>query len=133
MTSLLDADMVIALTISEHYHHDRVSRWLSGLDVRIALCPVVEGSLVRFLVRVGDSAHGAAEVLRLMHDDPRCEFWPDSVSYASADLGDVRGHRQVSDAYLGALATSRPDSVLATLDRGVVQAGPTSTFFVPEA
>lgn len=130
-TYLLDANVLIALTISEHEHHDRVSRWLSGADASIALCPVVEGALVRFLVRIGESAKGAVEVLRLMHADPRCEFWPDSLSYVSADLSHVRGHRQVTDAYLVALVLSRPDVRLATMDRGLSQARPEATFCLP--
>ncbi len=54
-TYLLDADVLIALTVAEHEHHARTSAWAAGID-RFALCPVVEGALVRFLVRIGESA-----------------------------------------------------------------------------
>lgn len=130
MVYLLDANVLIALTIEEHEHHDRVSRWLVSVE-DVAVCPVVEGSLVRFLVRIGETAQAAAEVLRLMHADPRCTFWSDSLSYVEADLGHVHGHRQVTDAYLAALTGTQVDSLLATLDSALVQARPERTFLVP--
>jgi hypothetical protein len=46
-------------------------------------------------------------------------FWPDSVSYADADLDHVRGHRQVTGAYLASLVAGRPGSSLATFDGGL--------------
>ena len=58
-TYLLDANVLIALTVAEHEHHER-GRRLGSRDHRFALCPVVEGALVRFLVRIGESARGRA-------------------------------------------------------------------------
>lgn len=131
-TFLLDANVLIAMTVEEHEHHQRVAAWLAGVE-RVALCPIVEGSLIRFLVRIGESVHTAAEVLRRMHADPRCEFWPDSVTYAEAELDGVRGHRQVTDAYLVALAAAHGDARLATLDRALAQMNPEATALVAEA
>lgn len=128
-TYLLDANLLIALTVEEHEHHLGVAAWLAGVE-RVALCPIVEGSLVRFLVRIGESAGVASEVLRLLHANPRCEFWPDSVTYAEADLSVVRGHRQVTDAYLVALVASRGDARLATLDRALAQMSPELTALI---
>lgn len=131
-TYLLDADVLIAMTVEEHEHHQRVAAWLAAVE-HVALCPVVEGSLVRFLVRIGESVDTATEVLRRFHADPRCEFWPDSVTYAEADLDGVRGHRQVTDAYLVALAASHGDARLATLDRALAQMKPEATALIAEA
>ena len=131
MVYLLDANVLIALTVAEHEHHVRVSAWLSTVD-RVALCPVVEGALVRFLVRVGESVEAAQEVLRLLHGNPRCAFWPDELSYAVADLSYVRGHRQVTDAYLAALAATRDGALLATLDEGLARDRPAHTLLVPQ-
>jgi len=128
-TYLLDANVLIALTVEEHEHHRRVAAWLAGVE-NVALCPIVEGALVRFLVRLGESVKVAAEVLRLLHASPRCDFWPDSMSYADADLSGVRGHRQVTDAYLVALVASRPDARLATLDEALAQVGPELTALI---
>ena len=49
------------------------------------------------------------------------EFWPDDLEVSRAIPVDLPlvGHRQVTDAYLVALAASR-GGVLATLDRGVL-------------
>jgi hypothetical protein len=38
------------------------------------VCPVAEGALVRFLVRIGESAGVAKNVLRAIHALPGCEF-----------------------------------------------------------
>ena len=45
-------------------------------------------------------------------------FWADSIPYEVAHLIGVIGHRQVTDAYLVALARHNR-GVLATLDRGL--------------
>ena len=130
-TYLLDANVLIALTVEEHEHHLQVAAWLAGVE-GVALCPIVEGSLVRFLVRIGESVAAATEVLRLLHAHPRCDFWADSVTYADADLSGVRGHRQVTDAYLVALVAAHGDARLATLDRALAQTHPQMTALIPE-
>lgn len=130
-TYLLDANVLIALSVEEHEHHVPVAAWIRGVD-GVALCPIVEGSLVRFLVRIGERASVASEVLRLLHANPNCEFWPDSVSYAQADLSGVHGHRQVTDAYLIALVASRPDARLATLDQALAQMRPDLTALITQ-
>lgn len=117
MPPLLDANVLIALTIAEHEHHALASEWLATVD-RFALCPIVEGALVRFLVRMGESAQTAAAVLAAVRRSDRSSFWPDTLSYAEVDLTGVRGHRQVTDTYLAALARHH-QSQLATLDRAL--------------
>jgi uncharacterized protein len=128
---LLDANVLIALTVADHDHHARASSWASGIT-RFAVCPVVEGALVRFLVRMGESTTVAQKVIRALHALPGVDFWPDSLSYAAAELGHVRGHRQVTDAYLVSLAAERADAALATLDEGLVRSRPNRTLLVPE-
>jgi uncharacterized protein len=128
---LLDANVLIALTVQEHEHHKRATIWASTVD-SFATCPIVEGALVRFLVRLGESAITAAEVIQRIRDLPACEFWPDSISYADIDLGHVVGHRQVTDAYLVSLARSQA-AALATLDDGLASLLPDHTFLLPES
>lgn len=125
---LLDANVLIALTVAEHEHHRRAADWLLTTDC-FAVCPVVEGALVRFLVRIGESTQTAMDILRGVNAHPRSEFWPDDLSYRDVDLTVVRGHRQVTDAYLVGLAR-RHGSVLATFDDGLAAAHPASTLVV---
>jgi predicted nucleic acid-binding protein len=60
---------------------------------------------------------------------PNCDFWPDTASYADIDLAHVRGHRQVTDAYLARLAQLH-GGVLATFDEGLVASLPDCTVLV---
>ena len=122
VTRLLDANALVALAVTDHEHHARAAAWAAAVE-HIALCPIVEGALIRFLVRLGEHRDTATRLLVAMYDSPRCEFWEDSVSYAAADLGHVRGHRQVTDAYLVALASSRGGR-LATFDQALAGALP---------
>ncbi len=131
MRYLLDANVLIALTVQEHEHHERASIWASTVD-SFATCPIVEGALVRFLVRLGESAITAVEVIQRIRNLPAGEFWPDSISYADIDLGHVVGHRQVTDAYLVNLAGSHA-ATLATLDEGLASLLLDHTFLLPES
>ena len=116
-TFLLDSNVVIALTVAEHEHHERATNWLATVS-RFAVCPVVEGALLRFLLRIGESTATAAAVLAGVRAVERCEFWPDSVTYTDVDLSTIHGHRQVTDSYLAALARHRSGQ-LATFDRAL--------------
>lgn len=60
----------------------------------------------------------------------RCVLWPAYLSYADAPLGQVRGHRQVTDAYLAALAVHH-GGLLATLDEGLAAERPEATLLLP--
>ena len=130
MRYLLDANVLIALTVQEHEHHERAGIWASTVD-SFATCPLAEGALVRFLVRLGESAITAVEVIQRIRNLPAAEFWPDSISYADIDLGHVVGHKQVTDAYLVSLARSHA-ATLATLDEGLASLLPDHTFLLPE-
>ena len=118
MTVLLDANVLIALLVGEHVHHDAAESWFAGLTGNFATCPVTQGSLMRLLIREGQPAVTAREVLRGTTADPRHEFWPDEVSYADVPAAGIVGHRQVMDAYLAQLARAR-QSRLATFDRAL--------------
>jgi hypothetical protein len=128
-TYLLDANVVIALVVAEHEHHERVVRWAAGRR-QFALCPVVEGALVRYLVRLGESIRTARSVLASIHALPNVAFWPDGVSYTEVDLDQVRGHRQITDSYLVGLAAHN-DGRLATLDVGLAHAHPRLAVLIP--
>lgn len=128
-TFLLDANVLIALTAREH-----LPRTCDDLGRRRpAMCavPVVEGALIRFAVRLGASATEAQHTMHLVRDRAGYEFWPDSLSCVDAELDQVRGHRQVTDAYLASLSGSGPAARLATMDEGLAQIHPELTRLVP--
>jgi toxin-antitoxin system PIN domain toxin len=131
-TFLLDSNVLIALAAEEHVHHPPARVWWAGL-ASFALCPIVEGALVRYMVRLGGSTGDALSTIQGFRNHPACEFWPDSLSYADLDLSRVRGHRQVTDAYLVRLAESHADSRLATFDRALAATYPVATELVPQA
>lgn len=116
-TQLLDANVLIALVVEEHEHHEAASAWLAGVG-EFAVCPIVEGALVRFLLRIGEAPATATAILVRVRAHPDCRFWPDSLSHHEVDLSEIRGHRQVTDSYLSALAL-RNGGRLVTFDRGL--------------
>lgn len=120
MSILLDANVLIALVMARHVHHDRAEEWLAAQERPFATCPMTEGSLARMLIRNGRSADAAQAILAALAESPRHEFWPDSDSYRQVPMKGVIGHRQVTDAYLAHLARSRGGR-LATFDQGLVQ------------
>ena len=128
-TYLLDSSVLIPLTAAEHVHHERAANWAASAT-HLAICPVVEGAVVRFAVRLGARATDVQETLRLVRARTGVEFWPDSISYADLDLAHVRRHDHVTDAYLAGLATSN-GGILATLDEELAELCPESTLLLP--
>jgi uncharacterized protein len=132
VTALLDANVLIALVVAEHVHHDAAADWLALSDTRFATCPITQGSLVRFLVRMGQSAAAARDVVSAVENAKGHEFWPDSVSFSDVEVGGVVGHRQVTDAYLAQLARSHSGQ-LATLDNGLAHLHSDVAVLIPTA
>lgn len=123
MTTLLDANTLIALVVRDHVHHDVVVTWWRSGEGPFATTPSTQGSLLRFLVREGRSSATAAAVLEAATRHERHVFWPDDLPYGAVALDVVTGHRQVTDAYLAAIARAQRGAVV-TLDRGFAAAHP---------
>jgi len=121
---LLDSSVVIALADEAHDRHETVEAWLAKAE-HVATCPITEGALVRYMVRKAQSITSIKAVLSRLSMYPDHEFWPDSLPYADADLTQVIGHLQVTDAYLVSLVRHHgPDARLATLDEGLAKLYP---------
>jgi toxin-antitoxin system PIN domain toxin len=120
VTVLLDANVLIALLVDDHVHHVAAEDWFVGLSGNFATCPITQGSLMRLLIREGQSAANARAVLNGATGDARHEFWPDDVGYADVPIQGIIGHRQVTDAYLAQLARAR-GSRLATFDQAMAK------------
>ena len=118
MTVLLDANVLIALTVTDHVHHELAEQWFSVRSEPFATCPLTQGTLVRFLLRGGATAREAVDVVHGLGTADGYEFWSDDLGYDDIDMRAVVGHRQVTDAYLAGLARMRSGR-LATLDRAL--------------
>ena len=120
MTVLLDANVLIALLVDDHVHHQAAENWFVGMAGSFATCPITQGSLMRLLIREGQPAAAARAILNGTAADPRHEFWADDISYADVPSQGIISHRQVTDAYLAQLARAR-GTRLATFDQGLAQ------------
>ena len=131
MTALLDANVLIALLVDDHVHHAAAESWFAELDGQFATCPITEGSLMRLLIREGQSAETARVILAGTAAHPRHEFWPDDVSYGDVPSRGIVGHRQVTDAYLAQLARAH-GARLATFDQALAKLHTDVTDLVPD-
>jgi uncharacterized protein len=129
---LLDANVLVALAWPEHEFHERVGRWFARHSRSgWATCPITQGAFVRILSNPAFSpnALSPANALRVLETNlslPDHEFWPDSISVPdSIELTGtrLRGHQQITDAYLLGLALHHRGK-LATMDEGTVAWGP---------
>lgn len=121
---LLDVNILIALLDDAHVFSRRANEWLDAAPRRIATCPIVENGVIRIMSAPSYSATYRAtpeqitQGLRSLAEALDHEFWPDDVSMLDETLVDfsrLHGHRQVTDAYLLALAVRR-GGVIASFD-----------------
>ncbi|MEJ8838331.1 TA system VapC family ribonuclease toxin [Ramlibacter sp. AN1133] len=121
---LLDVNVLIALLDDAHVFSRRANEWLDAAPRRIATCPIVENGVIRIMSAPAYSvSHRAtpeqiADGLRSLTEAVDHEFWADDVSMLDETLVDfsrLHGHRQVTDAYLLALAVRR-GGVIASFD-----------------
>jgi len=130
---LLDANVLIALTVREHVSRERAHHWFRSSSQaepqRFATCPITQGALVRFHCREAGSGSNsiqlAKEVLRQLTAHPRHEFWPDDLPYIAIEERGLVGYKQVTDYYLAALARHH-NSKLITLDESLAAVLPAS-------
>jgi toxin-antitoxin system PIN domain toxin len=125
-TYLLDTNILLALAWPNHIHHEEVSGWFreKGAD-HFRTCPLTQTGFVRISSNPKFTAEAvspfeALDLLRRICALPGHQFWPDDLSLeaAPATVSRLGGYRQVTDAYLLALAISH-EGILATLDKGI--------------
>ena len=127
--ALADSNLLIAMTVPNHVHHRTAQSWLAQHQGEVATCPITQGALLRLLIREGRSVDTALTALEAISQQPNHVFWPDDIGYEDASLRGVIGHRQVTDAYLAALAEHH-GAVVATLDRGLALLRPDATLLI---
>ncbi|RAX21546.1 VapC toxin family PIN domain ribonuclease [Actinomyces sp. Z5] len=118
---LLDVNVMLALSLTNHVHHAVAGHWFEGVG-SWATCPFTEAAYCRLLLnpRVVGFEIGVPEVLsglRTFCAVKGHEFIEDSASLTAPliQLERMVGHRQVTDFHLVDLA-ARSGAVLATLD-----------------
>jgi toxin-antitoxin system PIN domain toxin len=123
VTDLLDANVLIALTVTDHVHHEVAEQWFISTGDGFGTCPVTHSALLRAWLRAGASTADAVALLASVTASERHEFWADDQPFEDVDLRAVIAHRQVTDAYLAALARERSGR-LVTLDRALTALHP---------
>ncbi|MEO7745762.1 MAG: TA system VapC family ribonuclease toxin [Actinomycetota bacterium] len=127
MTSaLLDINVLLALLDSDHVDHRRAHEWLAHeMTTGWASCAITENGFVRIISQPSYPGHlspaQAVDVLRPACAGELHEFWPCTVSLLDdhvIDTSRLHGPRQVTDAYLLALATAHGGRFV-TFDRSV--------------
>jgi hypothetical protein len=117
---LLDGNVLFALVDEAHVHHAAALAWFAADGGGFATCPITQGTLLRLAMHVARRSAGeAVAVLRTLTAHPRHHFWPDALDYHQVRWQGVLGHRQVTDAYLAALARHHGGR-LASFDKGLV-------------
>lgn len=130
MSTLLDASVLIPLTISDHSFHERARQWFAERSEPFATTPITQGSLLRFSLRGGASISDSLALLSALSGHPSHEFWTDDFPLDSDTLVGVIGHRQVTDAYLAAQAKAHGGR-LATFDAGLAALHPDVADLIP--
>jgi uncharacterized protein len=121
---LLDGNVLVALVVDGHVQHAAAQAWFSASASPFATCPITQGTLLRLLMRLASmDVSAASRVLSALVAHPRHHFWPDAIDYAAVKLTGVIGHRQVTDAYLAALARHHGGR-LVTFDGGLAALHP---------
>src|SRR5487761_2552127 len=110
--ALLDVNVLIALLDGSHVYHGLATDWLANhLDEGWASSPITQNGCIRILSQSAypnavSTAQVAARLAEASRHPPH-EFWADSVSLLPPGCltwDRVLGSRQVTDAYLLALA-----------------------------
>ncbi len=129
---MLDANILIALAFTDHVHHRAATNWFGGLRPSFATCPITQAALVRFAIRNGaGGTYCARQLLKAIVSMDGHLFWPDDIDCDSLPWAQIFGYRQVTEAYLVALAKHHGGR-LATLDQALSTVF-TDTVLVPVA
>ena len=125
MRHLLDANVLLALGVTDHSFHERVAGWLQRESAHrpkeVATCALTELAFVRILTQAiyGYSVEDAKGALRKLKgiSDLDFTFLSDDQSISHLPSWVSRSH-QVTDGHLVALA-KKHGTALATLDEKI--------------
>lgn len=126
---LLDVNVLVALLWPTHEGHQRAQGWFAqNANSGWATCPLTQAAFVRIVSNPGFSkdAVSPAEAVNLLAANvkhPGHQFWADEIDLVSAVwpfLARLRGHQQVTDAYLLGLARHKRGK-LGTMDKTITE------------
>jgi toxin-antitoxin system PIN domain toxin len=126
---LLDTNVLIALAWPQHVHHALAHDWFKKNGHRAwSTCPLTQLGFIRIssnpkIIPEAVAPREALEMLKRITALPGHQFWPDVVTPVEATVFTsvaLVGHRQITDAYLLALAQHHKGK-LATLDAAVAE------------
>lgn len=131
--ALIDVNVLIALLWRPHAFHQPAMRWFSQQGKHgWATCSHTQAGFVRVLSNpaVNTSAPTPAKALALLKSstemNPYHRFWIDSLPLTAISVNlqnKIRGHNQITDAYLLALAIHHK-ARLVTFDTGIQSLAP---------
>lgn len=124
--ALLDINVLLALLDSDHVDHKRAHAWLDHkVDAGWASCAITQNGFVRIISQPKYpspiSPAEAIDLLRQASSSGHHEFWNCDTSVLDSRIVDrsrLHGPRQVTDAYLLALATAH-DGHFVSFDRRI--------------
>jgi toxin-antitoxin system PIN domain toxin len=124
---LLDVNVLIALLWPAHEGHLQAQHWFDrNSHEGWATCPFTQAAFVRIVTNPAFSSDAVTpqEAVKLLSsnlDNPSHRFWGDEISFVHTVQPferRLKGHQQVTDAYLLGLAIHKKGK-LATMDRAV--------------
>ena len=115
MRSLLDINVLIALSDPDHVFHSVAKTWwVLNREQGWASCPLTQNGCVRIISQPGyPNPQVASAVIKLLAHtcaDSFHEFWPDDASLLDPRQfhhSHIHGHRQITDLYLLGLAVKQ--------------------------
>ena len=121
---LLDVNVLIAVSDSDHLHHKIAMRWFNTPALDWGLCALSEAGFLRISAnsKMGKlTVEQSITLLTSLTRHPGYRFWPIMAGWANlaAPFQErVFGHQQITDAYLLGLAV-KENGVLVTLDKAI--------------
>lgn len=124
----LDVNVLIALLWPTHEGHQRAQTWFGqNADQGWATCPFTQAAFMRIVSnpafsRDAVTPRDALNLLATNVQHKAHQFWGDEIDLVSAAwpyADRLRGHQQVTDAYLLGLARHKKGK-LGTMDRAVL-------------
>lgn len=125
--SLLDVNVLIALTEPGHAHYPRAQEWFNTRGKGVwGICSLTEAGFLRVTTNpmfrpIPRTLEQATAVLQVLKGHSDFGFWEIRESWVTltASFGArLTGHQQITDAYLLGLAI-KEDGVLVTFDKGI--------------